>query len=282
MSYLSSPQPTFSGPAPIPYEQVKCHRWGDHGSGEFADWSYVSSGEIHQLVFGLPVSGALRHSDQHRTIFASDELFFVIAGALALTNPESGEVHRVTAGEAAFFRRDTWHHCFSCGTEPLRVLEYFAPLPAQGTSELHAQSKQDLTTSHDAQDQWLGQWPIRMMEARARWSIQVLREPDLLWRLEGQQRRILVGLYASTENLTVGRVQLLAGQRSDSQCHPGDECLYVLQGQLNIHLPEHGGQRWYELGPRDGFYLPRGIPHQYHNIAGDPAAFMFGVAPHYI
>ena len=53
MSYSASPRPTFEGPAHIPYETVTRHLWGDDESGEVADWIYVSSAKIHQLVFGL-------------------------------------------------------------------------------------------------------------------------------------------------------------------------------------------------------------------------------------
>ena len=50
-TYKSSPRPTFDGPTPIPYADVTRHLWGDADSGEVADWIYVSSGKIHQLVF---------------------------------------------------------------------------------------------------------------------------------------------------------------------------------------------------------------------------------------
>ena len=39
------------------------------------------------------------------------------------------------------------------------------------------------------------------------------------------------------------------------------------------------GQVWFELNPRDGFYIPAGFDHQYYNMSGDKAEFDFGVAP---
>jgi quercetin dioxygenase-like cupin family protein len=246
-----------------------------------ADWIYVSSNEIHQLVFGVPVGGAFRHSDRYRTVFAADEVLYVLQSTMALANPETGEVHRVQAGEAAFFRRDTWHHCFNCGPEPLRVLELFSPPPAKGASGAYAQTKHNLHTPRYVQDEWLGRWPMDRKQAKASWSIQVIREADLLWRLEGEQNMMLTALYASTEHLTAGRVELLSGQKSDPHCHSGDESVYVLEGTLNIRLPDHTGPRWFELRPRDGFYIPRGVSHQYYNVEAAPARFMFGVAPQY-
>jgi quercetin dioxygenase-like cupin family protein len=281
MGYTSSPRPTFSGPTHIPYETVTRHLWGDEAAGEVADWIYVSSDKIHQLVFGLPPGGAFRHSDDYRTIFAADEVLYVLSGVMVLSNPETGEVHRLLPGEAAFFRRDTWHHAFNHSAEPLRVLEIFAPPPAQGTSGAYARTKPNLTVAKYIQTEWLGHWPMALAEARRKFTIQIMGEQDFLWALEGQTQQVLVGLLASTEHLMVGKIELLPGQKSDLQLHQGDESLYLLEGQLNVHVPENNGQRWFELKPSDGFYIPQGVPHQYYNMSGQPVSFLFGVAPGY-
>jgi len=282
MGYSPSPRPTFSGPAHIPYETVTRYLWGDEVAGEVADWIYVSSDKIHQLVFGLLPGQAFRHSDEFRTIFAADEIFYVLSGTMVLCNPETGEVHRLLPGEAAFFRRDTWHHAFNYSREPLRVLELFAPPPSQGTSGAYARTKPNLLNSNYTQDQWLGHWPMAQAEIQRNFTIKVLREADLMWRMEGKQKEVLVGLLAATEHLTVGKIYLLPGQQSDIELHAGDESLYLLEGTLNIRLPENDGQRWFELKPKDGFYIPEGVPHQYYNISDQPVSLIFGVAPNYL
>ena len=78
--YTPSPRPTFPGPAHIPYEAATRHLWGDQVSGEVADWIYVSSDKIHHLVFGLPPGRGFRHSDAYRTVFAADEVLYVLEG----------------------------------------------------------------------------------------------------------------------------------------------------------------------------------------------------------
>lgn len=281
MSYSSSPRPTFEGPTHIPYAAATRHLWGDAESGEVADWIYVSSNKIHQLIFGMAPGGAFRHSDAYRTIFAADEVLYVLSGVMVLSNPETGEVHRLTPGEAAFFRRDTWHHAFNYSTEQLRVLELFAPPPSQGTSGAYARSKPNLTTPQYTDRKLIGNWPMARSGASQDQTIQVLRDADLLWQLEGREQQLLVGLYAATEHLTVGKLQLLSGRSSDVQQHGGDESLYLLKGTLNIRVPENDGQRWFELHPGDGFYIPEGTPHQYYNITNEPVEAIFGVAPWY-
>jgi quercetin dioxygenase-like cupin family protein len=282
MGYSSSPRPTFAGPAAIPYQSVTRHLWGDGESGEVADWIYASTDKIHQLVFGLAPGGYFRHSEEYRTIFSADEVLYVLSGTMVLSNPETGEVHRLLPGQSAFFRRDTWHHAYSYGTEALRVLEFFAPPPpSTGASGAYARTRPYLDTPRYTRDELMRDWPMAQPRAARESTMRVLREPDILWRLEGQEQPVLVGILAATEHLTVGTVELLPGQHSDLQIHAGDESLYVLEGTLNVRTPENDGQRWWEVNPRDGFYVPEGVPHQYYNISDQPVKLIFGVAPTY-
>ena len=282
MSYQPSPRPTFDAPTLIPYASVTRHLWGDAEAGEVADWIYVSSDKIHQLVFGLPPGGVFRHSDAYRTIFAADLLYYVLAGTMVINNPATGEVHRIARGEAAFFRRDTWHHVWSYGGEALRVLEFFAPPPSLGTSGAYARTQPLLETIRYTQDELLGWWPAAREEARRRRTIVPVRAGDLLWRMEGKDRQTLVGILVSTEHLTVGVVELPPGHQTEVQLHGGDKSLYVQEGTVNVRLPEQPAPTWFELTPGDGFYLPIGTPHQLYNITDRPARLIFGVAPSYL
>lgn len=277
----SSPRPTFDGPAHIPYEKAVRHVWGDKTSGEVDDWIYVSSGKVHALVFGLEPGGAFRHSEAFRTIFAADEVFYVLSGTLALSNPQTGEVHRAERGEAVFFRRDTWHHGFNVSPEPLRVLELFAPPPLQGASSAYAQTKPMLKEVSYTQDRWLGRWPEARPEAEKGFTMRVLADREILWRLEGRERQVLVGILASTEQLTAGKIHLLPGQQSEVHTHGGDEFIYLTEGALAVRASDSQAKPGFDLKPGDGFYVPQGTPHQYANVSDRPATAIFGVAPNY-
>jgi quercetin dioxygenase-like cupin family protein len=282
MSYSPSPRPTFERTTAIPYASVTRYLWGDAEAGEVADWIYVSSGRIHQIVFGLEPGGWFRHSDAFRTIFAADEVFHVLAGTMIIANPETGEVHQVRAGESAFFRRDTWHHVFNEGPEELRVLEVFAPPPSTGTSGKYAQSKPNLTDSRYLRDDLLGRWPMARAEVEATNTIQVVRDPDLLWRYEGTTDRTLVGLVCATDHLTAGTITLQPGQRSDFHAHGGDESLLVSKGTVFLEAHDPDGRTWLELGRHDGAYVPSGVSHRYWNRSSSPAEIVFAVAPEYL
>jgi extracellular solute-binding protein (family 5) len=103
--YSPSPRPAFDHATALRRAEVTRHFWGDAESGEVLDWIYVSSGLIHQLVFGVPAGSSFRHSVAFRTIFAADEVLHVLSGAMVLANPATGEAHRVDMGESVFFRR---------------------------------------------------------------------------------------------------------------------------------------------------------------------------------
>lgn len=281
MAYKSSPRPTFTGAAHIPYSSVTRFLWGDEEAGFVDDWIYASTDKIHQLVFGLPPRGAFRHSKDRPTVFGADEVLYVLEGTLGSANPETGEVHVAKAGEAIFFRKNTWHHGFSLSDEPLRVLEYFAPPPSTGTSGPYARTRPYVEQSKYQQSEFIDRWPMAADERRQAATMRVMRDADLLWELDGKDQGVLTGLYAATEHLTSGRTSVAPGRASSLQAHGGDECLYLLSGVLNVLVPEKDGQTWFEIHPKDGFFVPAGEKHQYWNMGKEPAEFVFGIAPHY-
>lgn len=273
----ASPRPTFEVATHIRSGDVTLHLWGDEDSGHVPDWIYVSSEKIHHLVFGLPPGGAFRHSQSFRTVFAADELLYVLTGTMALANPETGEVLLARQGEAVFFRRDTWHHAFSFDDEALRVLEFFAPPPATGTSSAYAKTRDYLEYPTYVDDRWLGRWPLAKTERDREATMRPLRDDDVLWSLEGQAT--LIGTYVSTEHLTAARIVQRPGGRTDVRSHGGDATMHILRGTANVLLHDVEGQRWFEVHPGDGFFLPEGTRYEIRNVTRSDTELMFAVAP---
>jgi quercetin dioxygenase-like cupin family protein len=269
MGYKPSPRPSFEAPTVIRVDDAVRHTWGDEEAGFVEDWIYVSSQRIHAIVFGLEPGGAFRHSDSFRTVFAADELLYVLQGTLVLANPETGEVVRAEPGESVFFRRDTWHHGFSYGDEPLRVLELFAPPPATGTSGAYARTRPYLDESVYAVEGVVG----NLAGARpGEGSLRILRREDSVWRLD---RDVLLGLLISTEHLTAGTVTVPAGLTSLEETHDGEELVYVTRGALRLEAAGIEAT----LAPGDAFFLPSATPHRYGATDAGVAEAVFGVAP---
>jgi quercetin dioxygenase-like cupin family protein len=271
MGYRPSPRPSFDAPTAIRGADAVRHTWGDEEAGFVEDWIYVSSQLIHAIVFGLPPGGAFRHSESFRTVFAADELLHVLQGTLVLANPETGEVVRAEPGESVFFRRDTWHHGFSYGEDPLRVLEFFAPPPATGTSGAYALTRPYLEESLYERDNVVG---TLVDDRPATRSLRVLRRADSVWRLD---REVLVGLLVSSEHLTVGTVTIPVGHASLEERHDGEELVYATRGELRV---EAGGVDA-TLGPGDAFFVPAGTAHRYGAGHAGVAEAIFGVAPRF-
>jgi len=177
---------------------------------------------------------------------------------------------RAETGESVFFRRDTWHHGFAYGDEPLRVLEFFAPPPATGTSGAYARTRPYLEQSRYAVDGVVGALGDTRPEPG---SLRVLRRADVVWHLD---RDVLVGLLVSTEHLTAGTLTVADGQTSLEERHDGEELVYVTRGALRV---EAGGVEA-TLTPGDAFLVPAGTPHRY-TADGAAAEAVFGVAPSY-
>jgi quercetin dioxygenase-like cupin family protein len=259
--------------------------WGDEASGFVNDWIYVSNDKIQQLVFSLAPGQRFGHSERHRTNLGADEIFYVLSGVLVLANPETGEVHRVERGEAVSFGPDTWHHGVSHGTETLRVLEFFAPPPATGSSQPYANTKPYLTTPTYTQDDLLGDWPAGAARAGARHTQHLIRSDEILWRLEGEEG-LPVGILLSTSELTCGMIELLPGQRSSARTHGGDCAGYVVAGRMNLLLPDgvegSPGKLWFQVEPDDGFFVPAGVPYRLFNMTDESVQVLFGVAPTYL
>jgi quercetin dioxygenase-like cupin family protein len=274
--YKPSPRPTFDGPAHIPYRSVQRYLWGDSVAGEVSDWIYVSSARIHALVFGLPPHGAFRHSPDHRTVFAADEVLYVLEGTMAIANPETGEVQRIETGESVFFRRDTWHHAFAHGAGPLRVLELFAPPPATGSSGAYSRTRPYLEESRYADDGLLGTLAPTRQAAR---TLTQIDRRDIVWR---RDLDVLVGLLASTEHLTAALLEVDPGQSAAQHEHAGDEILYLTEGRMHVRAWQADDVHVFELEPDDACYIPSGCRHEYRNYRGSTARAVLGIAPGYL
>lgn len=284
--YRPSPRPSFGSATVIARSHAVRHVWGDSESGEVLDRIYVSNDKIHQLLFEIPAQGQFTHSPEFRTVFGADEVLYAIDGHLVVANPETGQLVRLSPGEAVFFGPGTWHHAFNWGTGPVQVLEYFAPPPATGTSGAYARQQPLLRDSKYTGDGLLGSavpgaQPYAQSGsepgAARPGRLTVIRPHDYLWRLDGDRSPVLTGIIASTPQLTVARCEVRSSTWSGWLSHFGDTGGYMLAGTLLLQPDE--GRSWHELRPGDGFYLPGGQRYQVRNAGTDIATYLIGSAP---
>lgn len=272
----ATPRPVFDHPTIIQASNKDRHLWGDPTSGFVIDRVYLSSEFLHVLEFALPPGGRFGHSRYNPTIFAADELLYILEGTLMLSDPSTGETQRVRTGEAVFFQRDTWHHGRSCGDEGVRVLEFFSPTPVTGASSDYAKKQPYLERVETVDRRLLGSWPVEAAKIKAQNRLTPVREDDLAW---GQRDELEFGIFASTKNLTVLRCHLRAGSSSSGEQHPGEEFVLLLAGELVIATPTASDSNCLYLKPGDAAVLPPGTPHSYLSAGDSQAIWLKGVGP---
>jgi mannose-6-phosphate isomerase-like protein (cupin superfamily) len=273
--YTPSPRPTYDAPTLVRRREITHHVWGDSQSGLVRDWLYASTDKVHVIEFGMAPGRWFKHSPAFRTVFAADEVLYVLQGAMLACNPKTGEAVECLAGESLFFRKDTWHHVRAQGSEPLRVLEFFAPPPSQGTSGGYAMKQEYLETPVYRRDELLGHCigaddklsTLRRIGARER-----------TLRLEGE---IAVGLIASTEHLTVAELHVPAGAAGERTSHGGDAMLVGLEGELVVRTHWKSKSTTFELGPRDAVFVPQTGQYEVLSFSRSATALL-GVAPKYL
>jgi hypothetical protein len=139
----------------------------------------------------------------------------VLRGAMVLSNPVTGEAHRVGTGESVFFSRDTWHHAHAVGTECCgardlrssssdRLIGFVrGPRICSRTSGSAMTSCWDGTSDRCAGDS-------SRQHAR-------IRAADRRWRLEPGARAVPLGLLASTGHLTAPAPSSMPGSSATGE-----------------------------------------------------------------
>jgi mannose-6-phosphate isomerase-like protein (cupin superfamily) len=272
--YSPSPRPTYGAPTLVRRIDVKRHIWGDRESGLVADWLYASTDKLHVLLFGLAPGKWFKHSPAYRTVFGADEVLYILSGEMLATNPETGEIVARKAGESVFFRKDTWHHVRAEGAEPLRVLEFFAPPPSQGTSGAHAATRPYVDSPRYSRDELLGD----LFGVTKRPTLRSIDRRDHVLRLEGE---IAVGLIASTEHLTVAELNVPCGTWGDKRAHGGDAMLFGLESELMVRTFWGGESQTFEIGRHDAVFIPHRAEYEILSFSGRARALL-GVAPAYL
>jgi mannose-6-phosphate isomerase-like protein (cupin superfamily) len=263
----------------IPARDAVTKLWGDDESGFATDLIYLSDEKIQQIIFELDPTARFTHSRRHRTIFGAHQVYRVLTGTLVLANPATGDLQPVKAGEYVYLPPRMWHHGFNQSIERLRVLEYFAPPPATGSSQPFARSQPYLEEARYAREEWLGRWPEALPEARRANAIKVVRESDLLWLAEGHTNPLIVTVAFSVPELTVCAAKLLPGKHSDLLVRREEQAGFVTDGTLGLLLEPPGERRsYYQMAAGDGFLVPAETPYRFLNGGENMTCFTFGVA----
>ena len=283
MTNMSELKP--QGPRGIAYEkatlikaaEVSRFLWGDQKAGYVSDWIYGSSPKIHMMSFEMAVGARFGNSPDFKTYYNCAETYHCLKGEFTFHCPESGEVHVLRKGDTLYFPPNTWHWGYNFGSETSHILECLTPRVEEAI-EAYAVKQPWLTDIRYGQRELMGHY--RPGDGRGKQRATVARAGDYLYEIVGERQPMRVGLVCSTDMLTVGIVELHAGQESEIVSHPGDKVIYCLDGRANVYLPDDS-PNWWELRPGDSGFIPGETKHAFFNTSDHMAKFIFGVAPNY-
>jgi quercetin dioxygenase-like cupin family protein len=274
------------GPEGISYDRatlIKAHEtprflWGDEKARYVSDWIYGSSPKIHMMSFEMSVGARFGNSPDFKTYYNCAETYHCLKGEFTFHCPETGEVHVLRKGDTLYFPPNTWHWGYNFGSETSHILECLTPRTLEAV-EAYAAKQPWLDNIKLGPRAALGKFPpVKMAAAGQRATL--VRPGEYVYEIVGETRPMRVGLVCSTEKLTVGIIDLHAGQECEWISHKGDKVIYSLEGRSNIYLPDES-PNWWELNPGDAAFIPGGVRHAFFNTSDGTSKVIFGVAPDY-
>jgi quercetin dioxygenase-like cupin family protein len=275
----------LKGPTLVRHAEATRFLWGDGRSGEVADVIYGRNEVIGTLVFKLKPGGYFKSSDTWKSFFDQHRFYYVLKGEIAVQDPATGEIAVARAGEAVHWRGAKWHFGYNFRSEECAVLDWYAPQERPPhVSELEfGKTKPRFERERPGREELLGHWPDRLAAARAEAESQggmiTAKRENALHFIHGEAHPVMESLLVSTQALTAGVVDLMAGARSDDRSHPSDKVIFVTAGKLHVYLPE--SYDWFELDAWDFLYLPANTKHQLWNYTDKPLSLAFMVVPRY-
>ena len=276
----STPRPTFDAATVIRRDETAHHVWGDLGAGLVTDRVYVSTDTLHVLEFELAPGGGFRHSATNKTVFAADVMYCVLDGTLVIADPQYGEVQLVSSGQSVLFGRDTWHHGFNPFQETVRVVEFFAPPPSQGTASEYAKLQPELDSVTYRDDRWDRNWPHARADHAATSRFTVCDKQGALWSFAKDSPSHLAGTLADTEFLTVHTGLVSSGHAEDLSPVIDETLLVVTEGELWVDVATADSSSFSPacLRPGDAMFAPRGTQIRVLSRSGMPATYLRGSA----
>jgi mannose-6-phosphate isomerase-like protein (cupin superfamily) len=274
----------FDRPTLVRRSEAIRYLWGDETSQQVPDLFYGRGEYITGFIFKLSPGKYFRASETWRPMYNQDRFYYVVSGELTVQDPESGDVSVAKAGEVIYWQGERYHFGYNFSFEETLVLDWYTPLESKNGSFVEielSKQKRNLDQNLGERADLFGKWPhvsgtdrtARQQEGR----VTAIKRADALSIVYGEKNPVRFDIFASSNNLTAGDFDLRPSTMSDPEMHGGEEVLFVLKESLHVYLPD--SFQWFELGPLDCLYIPKGVRHQYANTGAQVAKAAFCIAP---
>jgi len=264
--------------------------WAPAPGNSTPSWMYVSTRRVNCGTFYVHPGGWFDPGNH-----PGPEPYYILKGALHLSNPDTSDVIEVRAGDASNIPAFAYHHAWNFGDETCEIL-WWVP------GEMHTDEFKAKLDRNAADPQWydrtavmlngpnernegfpshlddLAGWPPAQ-STKAALDMQHLPPSTWLRLLQGSDPRltVLVSYFYCDAQIRCGKVSLPAGRESQPESGAWEKTLYVERGRLSVNLTGTGKSLL--AGPGDVVFLPPGTEHSLQAIGDEPVEALVAEVP---
>jgi quercetin dioxygenase-like cupin family protein len=263
--------------------------WAPAPGNSTPGWITVSTPRVNAGVF-LVQPGGWFDAGNH----PGPEPYYILKGTLHLSNPDTGDVIEISAGDASNIPAFAYHHAHNFGDEACWIqwwvpgemhTDDFKRKVCDGTLHETGWYERDavvLNGPHTSNDGFLSRldllssWPSD--QPRDAYDIQKLDRSTWLHTLQGNdpRLRVLTSFFYADERIRCGEVRLPASRESEPEVGDYELVLYVTAGDFLVNLTDTAQTLKAQAG--DTVFLPPGVRHSYQAMGDEPARAVFAMA----
>lgn len=230
----------------------------------------------------------------------NDEIYVILEGELTQVSPYSGQAVTCHPGDVLIMPKGCVHcgfnfsstkmKAFSCS--PGIVDDQLFPTDKEGKWNLYKKGDKDefpepqpmyrntkLGTLYD-----IGKWPMDFEKLREpTLHLYKVTEEEKLNVVRGLEHPILMKIAVSNDAIQVGEYFIPAGgvtvPMSEPDKHDGEQCIYLLEGELGIYMTET--LETFKLYPGEAIYIPKGKEYSMLNYGTNPVHAVFVITPNF-
>jgi quercetin dioxygenase-like cupin family protein len=263
--------------------------WAPAPGNSTPSWIYLSTRRMNSGVFSVQPGGWFDPGNH-----PGPEPYYILSGALHLSNPDVGDVVELRAGDASNIPALAYHHGFNFGDEEVAIL-WWVP------GEMHTEEfKRKIQERPAGEWQWYERTPVTLggrerndgfpsqLDALASWPaseparsehhMQKLDRTQWLHTLQGTDPRLtaLVSFFYADERIRCGEVRLPRSRETEPETSDWEKLYYVTQGNFTVNLTGTGQSL---LGnAHDAIYVPPGVTHSLQAFGDDAAVALVAAA----
>lgn len=273
----------------VTQEQADFTSWSPKPGNRTPGWLYVSTKRFNTGTFYIQPGGWF-DSGNH----PGPEPYYILKGSLHLSNPDTGDVVELRAGDASNIPAFAYHHAFNFGDEEAHILwwvpgemhtdEFKRNVSADPLGDWKWYERTAVTLNGPIERQQgfpcrldeLASWPSSNPKSE-QYDMVKLDRPTWMHTLQGTNPRnmMLTSFFYADERIRCGEVRLPENRDGEPERGNYEKVLYVAEGDFVVNLAETAQSL--RGKPGDMIFIPPNVTHSYEAIGTGPARALFAI-----